>query len=223
MWVLGSKAFVIWQQEVCDHSKLLQVCHKWTGQISRGHTKQIGLPFWSAPSFSLMVSVLAMRTRRDNLLEAEQHQSHVCYCPLESQLFLKHQSRPGMVILKDFSLACQKHSHILWTTQMECPSVLEHRLVQVSWQGQAEPWHVLYHATKTFHIHYIGRCRHVSDSLYFGFINFTPSFVILWPWKVISFKPVCCLPSFRTMFLSAHLFKVFVSFRWLSIQASSIV
>ena len=32
---------------------------------------------------------------RDDLLEAEQHQFHVCYCPLESQLLLKHQSGPG--------------------------------------------------------------------------------------------------------------------------------
>ena len=156
--MLGSKAFVIWQQEVCDHSQLLQVCH--TCQISQGHTKQIGLPFRSAPSFSQTVSVLTMRTLRDDLLEAEQHQSHVCYCPLESQLLSKHQSRPGMVIQKGFSLACQKYSHIPWTTQMECLSVLEHGLVQ------------LYHATKTFHTRYIGRCGHVAESLYFGLINF---------------------------------------------------
>ena len=32
---------------------------------------------------------------RDDLLEAEQHQFHVCYSPLESQLLLKHQSGPG--------------------------------------------------------------------------------------------------------------------------------
>ena len=32
---------------------------------------------------------------RDDLLEAEQHQFHVCYSPLESQLILKHQSGPG--------------------------------------------------------------------------------------------------------------------------------
>ena len=82
------KEDVIWQLEVCDHSQL----------VSQGHTKQIGLPFRSAPSFSQTVSVLAMRSPRDDLLKAEQHQSHVCYCPLESQLLLKHQSRPGMVI-----------------------------------------------------------------------------------------------------------------------------
>ena len=32
---------------------------------------------------------------RDDLLEAEQHQFHVCYSPLESQLLLKHQCGPG--------------------------------------------------------------------------------------------------------------------------------
>ena len=102
--MLGSKAFVIWQQEVCDHSQLLQVCHTCTGQISQGHTKQTGLHFRSGPIFSRTASVLAMRTPRDDLLEAEQHQSHVCYGPLESQPLLRLQSRPGMVIQKGFSL-----------------------------------------------------------------------------------------------------------------------
>ena len=135
--MLGSKAFVIWQLEVCDHSQLLQVCHKHTGQISLGQTKRIGLLSRSVPSFSQTVSALTMHTLRDDLLEAIWQRCHVCYYPLESQLLLKHQSRPGMVIQKGFSSACQKHSRIPWTTQMECPSMLEHGLVQSFRQGLA--------------------------------------------------------------------------------------
>ena len=151
-------------QEVCVHSQVLQVCHKYIGQISQGRTKQIGLFSQSVFIFSPTLSALLMHTIRDDLLEAVRHRSHVCFYPLEWQLLLADENRPLECWFRKVSLQCVEGTLILfsWIKLMASPSVWEHRLVESFRQGQAY----------TFNTCYISRCWHIADSLHFGFVDF---------------------------------------------------
>ena len=117
----------------------------------------------SVPSFSRTASVLAMYTLRDDILEAVQHRSHVCYCPLESQ----HQNRSGMVIQKDFSSIYMSKA---FSHSMDHTNGVSFRVrAQIDAVVSAIYSH---RATETLKTCYISRRWHIADSLHFGFVSF---------------------------------------------------